>query len=452
MSQPTKYKIKDVGDGSSSLPLKYPCNSWVNTIRAIPEILSFTAGLALLTGFLFFARFHDFYTPDSPGYIIPANNLVAGHGFSESTGYPETLRTPGYPLLLVPFLWAGSDLTYLIVFQHLLRICIALATTAFAFRLTGSRRQALAAGIVLCVDVPMLEAANTVMSEILFTAIQLIILWLLWTEAGQPEKRRTHAFFPGLLSGVSVLIRPVSLFFFLPAAAYLLLVRKEYKFRAVFSFVLAFAISPFIWAVRNFQETGYFTVTSISGLNMLSYRAAGVLAISDPGDFYKNLVKRQDQLQTEACEGLRRLYGTECAKLTTPQRAHYYSSLGSEILTQHPVDYARLAFRGATLMFLGGGADRFARVARIRPQVAERILLIYTLPTFCLLIVGSMVLWNENRPLFYLFFLVVIYFLVISAGAEAYSRFRVPILPIYAILVAVGWDFILRRSRYYHSS
>jgi predicted membrane-bound dolichyl-phosphate-mannose-protein mannosyltransferase len=41
-------------------------------------------------------------------------------------------------------------------------------------------------------------------------------------------------------------------------------------------------------------------------------------------------------------------------------------------------------------------------------------------------------------------FLTVLYFLVISAGAEAYSRFKVPVMPMYALLIGGGAAGIIR--------
>jgi len=200
-----------------------------------------------------------------------------------------------------------------------------------------------------------------------------------------------------------------------------------------------------LWAARNYYETGYFTVSSISGFEMLSMRAAGVLAIDDPGDFYANLNKRGAQLQTLACEDLKRIQGKECSELSPPQLSEYYFRLGRRIVLEHPIAYAKLALRGTAVMMLGGGADRLWKITGIPPSTAGRILWIYILPGLSLAIVGVFRLWSQNRQFFYLTCLVIIYFVVLSSGAEAYSRYRVPIMPIYTVSIAVGLDFVLKR-------
>ncbi len=135
--------------------------------------------LALVTNFLYFAHFGKYYSPDSPTYKTPAVNLVQGHGFTDSDGRPETNRTPGYPLLIIPFVWAGVDLRYLVIFQHLMLALLAVATAAAAFEVSGSRRLALLAGILLSIDLPMLEAGNMILTETMFTVSFAAALWLL---------------------------------------------------------------------------------------------------------------------------------------------------------------------------------------------------------------------------------------------------------------------------------
>ncbi|MGZ4895683.1 MAG: hypothetical protein ACXVJ0_04495, partial [Candidatus Angelobacter sp.] len=180
--------------------------------RKTAGILVLIAVLASLTSILYFAHFQDLYTDDSPGYIRPAVNLLAGKGFTDAQGHPDTLRTPGYPLVILPFLWAHLDLKYLVLFQHLLRVLIVVATAAFAFQLSRSTRQAVLVGILLSLDLPFLRSANNVMTEVVFTLALGIALKLLWTESMKSAERMIHCLAAGLVCGATVLIRPVSIF------------------------------------------------------------------------------------------------------------------------------------------------------------------------------------------------------------------------------------------------
>src|SRR5215510_12472536 len=71
----------------------------------------------LMIDVLYFTHFRSYYAPDSPTYIASAAHLIAGHGFTDGKGHPETLVTPGYPLLIASFLAVGTDLKYLVALQ-----------------------------------------------------------------------------------------------------------------------------------------------------------------------------------------------------------------------------------------------------------------------------------------------------------------------------------------------
>ncbi len=407
--------------------------------------LGLVAILAISTSCLFFQHFHDFYSPDSASYVVPAGNILAGHGFVNSAGYPETERTPGYSLFILPFLWMHLDLKYLVIFQHLLRALIVLGTTVFAFRVTSSGRTALLTGVLLCLDLPFLESANSVLTEILFTTTLAVVVLLLWTESGECPKPGIYCFSAGLLAGASALIRPVNVLFFLPATVYLLLARRSFKLRAVLTFSLAFVILPLTWAIRNYRETGYFGVTTISGEHILLYGAAGALAINDSGDFSANLERRQAQLQIQACDDIQTLYGTECSQATIARKSEYDSVLGRTIIGAHPLAYVKVVLRGDAEMILGGGLVRLRKMTGTSAHVGMIVMLICTIPVFCFASAGLLVLWKNNRRLSMLIFLVIFYFLAISGGPGSDSRFRVPIIPLYALSAAVGLDFGLKR-------
>jgi len=98
---------------------------------------------------------------------------------------------------------------------------VILAASAVALSLTRSYRQAVLTAVLLCIDLPLLDAANSVLSEMPFTVVLSLCLWLLWRDAGDAERPWPWSILYGLLCGAAVLIRPVVLFFFVPAAIYL---------------------------------------------------------------------------------------------------------------------------------------------------------------------------------------------------------------------------------------
>jgi hypothetical protein len=436
-SSTTQELVKGPGTSTVTVSKQQNDNSWRSVLSAIPGILVCITILAVLTGSLYFWRFGAIYESDSSTYIIPAANLLAGHGFTDARGNPETLRPPGYPLIILPFLRAGLDLKYLVLAQHLLRVLLILATTAFAFRLTRERMTALLVGVLLCIDTPLLASANSVLTELCFTVVLGIALALLWAGSRDTRKSVASCGLAGLLAGAAVLIRPIGLFLFVAIAVYLFFAYGRFKWRAISVFVLAFLCLPIAWAARNRNETGFFTVSSISGLSMLQYRAAGILALNDHGDLEVQRAKHAKELEGEACRQFKRDYGRDCSQLSAPERSEYFSQFGRKFVLQHKVAYLKLAVRGAAMMML---------TANLVPLTGIKGLgVIFTLPALVFALVGLKPCWTSYRSFFWLAVLVIAYFVAVSAGAEAYSRFRVPIVPLYCILSAMGLNYALTR-------
>src|ERR1051325_6080162 len=212
--------------------------------RAVRDavLIAFVA-LAANFAYLYFSN-GDFFFPDSFTYMTPARNLRHGLGFATAPGVPETMRTPGYPLFLLPFL---SSMTAVVAVQHLLNAALAAAIYFFARRRL-SRFAAIVAALVFALDVPTIHYANKVLSETLFTVL-LFALFVL-AARGKPS---------GLLSGVLVLVRPVAILYFA------VLLRR----RRIIAFSIAALVLPLLWAARNAYRTGVFTVSSIAGVNWL---------------------------------------------------------------------------------------------------------------------------------------------------------------------------------------
>src|SRR4051812_15688183 len=100
--------------------------------------LAFLAFLAVGANFLYLACSNgDFLYPDSATYLTPARSLLTGHGFTGENGQPETFRTPGYPLLLVPFLLSQNTALAVVTFQHLCNVLLTLLIYLFVVKRVG---------------------------------------------------------------------------------------------------------------------------------------------------------------------------------------------------------------------------------------------------------------------------------------------------------------------------
>ena len=396
------------------------------------DLLLVTAAAAL-TNFLYFAlALPDHFFPDSFTYLIPAHNLLRGLGFVDALGRIETLRTPGYPLLLAAF---GAHITPVIIAQHLMNVAIAAGIYLLAAPRLG-RFVALTASLLFAIDTPAIQYANKVLSETFFTLVLLVVCWQLavgrWRLAG-------------VLTGVLVLIRPVAIVYFVVIAVYLLL--RRVRARDVVVYALLAVALPFGWALRNRVRTGVFTVSSISGTNLLMFRAAGTLAILDHGeDFESDRREEAAGLIDDAdAEIERTLHVDDANELPHAARARSYARYAMRVIRQHPLAFAELTLRGVLVNLLDSRWEAMSIVTPLHESIVHAALDAYTAALLVFALLGAWTLRRDALGL--LLILTVAYFILISAGGESESRFRVPVVPYFAISAAVALQRIASASR-----
>ena len=395
--------------------------------------IAIVAALSLATNFVYFAlALPDYYFPDSFTYLAPAGNLLRGLGFTTGNGITETLRTPGYPLLLAGF---GLHVVPVIVFQHLLNAALAVAVYLLVTRRLGNRFIGMAAAILVSTDTPTLHYANKILTETLFTALLFTVFVMVVYARKLP--------LAGLLTGVLVLIRPVAIVYFVAVA--LCLALRRVGARTIAVYVALALLLPIGWGLRNLHHTGVFTMSSIGGFNLLGYRAAGALAIEDDGDFEADLADEAKGLEADADSEIEaKLHIPDAEELPDAVRSHYYSQIAWRVLRKHPSAAAMLTLRGLLVGIFDSRWEGLEIVSRLPTNVVQRGLDAFTAALFVLAVIGTIALWRRDRDLAAAIVATSVYFLLISAGGEAEARFRVPIIPQYMIAAACGGEVVKR--------
>ena len=394
--------------------------------------LAIVFGVAVVANFvyLYFSN-GDFYYPDSFTYLVPARSLLHGLGFVDASGAIETIRTPGYPLLLALF---GVRTLPVIILQHLINAGLAFGIYLLVLY-RADRRPALIASLLFALDVPTIHYANKLLTETIFTALLYVVFVL--------ALQRPRLIIIGLLTGVLVMIRPIALFYFV-ALGFYFLVQRIPK-RQLLIFVAVALALPGAWALRNRVRTGVFTISSIGDSNLLTYRAAGALAIEDEGDFRKAVADEEQALTDEVDDAIQaELHIPDASELSDAVRAGYYGKYAWRIIREHPASFVQLTIRGLLVNLFDSDWDAIWVVSPMSPDVLELALGAIPIVIFVLAIVGTIFLRRYDRPMALLIALTVAYFIGMSAGGEAESRFRVPVVPQLAIAAAMGVEAIRR--------
>jgi len=373
--------------------------------------------------------------PDSQEYVAIARNVAAGHGFSAAATAPFTpdiRRTPVYPAVLAPALvWSGAGLRLAALTNVVAGTLTVLATFAIACRLFGPAA-ALAAALVLALDVSSVSFSVVILTETLFAALVALAVWVLVRPAGQDETATPIG--AGVVLGAAALCRPIGVALgpaMLPLCAWTGGGRRQIL-RRYLMLNVAFAAVVALWVLRNWAVAGVPTISSIAAVNLYFHRAVTVQARlegRDPDDvrheWEREFAGRSDVANEEA-------------------RAAWLAAAGRRIIVANLGIYLRAAVDGLGRM-ARPDSDEGPRLLDAAPgtPAGARLLRIgwaQLLAVYALAVVGltASVAGRGVRRAALVVATPLLYFAAM-AGPEAYPRFRVPMMPYVAMLAGAGW-------------
>ena len=171
-------------------------------LRALALVVVTALALAIQTA-AFMSSLPDPRAGDGPTYIEPAQNLASGRGFVAAaplaasvhhtplrSSAPDTLRTPGYPLLLATALVLGLPLAAVVALQHLLVVGMTLVVFLVTERMGGRWSSAFAAAIFMALFPPLIGtsppymgATHEYMTDVVGAAVILAAMLAAWRAA-----------------------------------------------------------------------------------------------------------------------------------------------------------------------------------------------------------------------------------------------------------------------------
>jgi len=425
-----------------------------------------------------------FYTADSASYIVPARELVASHRFFSDGSpqaavwntpvvpAPDTVRTPGYPLLLTIGLLSGRLETVTIALQILLSCFTVYMVYRTAFLLFESEQIALIAAALYVAEPLSILFSSLLSTETLFTATLMVALYYL------VRYLKRQSLGDLLVSGgalaACVYIRPAG--YFVPVVvaaglvAWALGTDQSNKLRLIAhlsAFVMVSIGLTSLWQIRNRVAIGYSGFSSVFSEDMYCCLAASVLAAKQRLPY----TEMQNRL---GCYDLGVYFKKHPDQKTWPvtQRFNYMYSVGVRILLSNPLTYARIYLEGVVRSIFDPGSTEFIRLFDLYPKgggllnVALDKGMIKTLET---LLLSSLLAWSTlvllvlqfiylacacvavskqsiRDPAIVVALLIMGYYLAIPGGPAAWGRFRHPAMPIMCVVagygLSVAWDWL----------
>lgn len=339
------------------------------------------------------------------------------------------LRPPGYPAFIAAVHGVGGGGTTAVIVVELVLSVLTVGLIYVLAAMLFDERVATVAAVVLAVDPVSIAMSSNLTTETVF-ALLWVVGAICWAGSLRSHDWRL-AGAAGLVVGLSVLVRPISLY--LPVLLVLLtlaLVRLR-RLALVGALAVGFALPVGLWIARNAAVTGVATVSTIQAKNLLDYRAADAVAI-DEG------ISRPD--------AARALDARVPREPNVARTAQAQSSLAWRTLLHHPRGAVQTTVEGFGRVMLGPGRAEMLRLVAGRTATrttADRVLIALEAAilvcTLALAALGVVVLARRRTWLPLAVTLTfAAYDVLLSSGAEGNARLRMPAAPFFAVLAAVG--------------
>lgn len=235
---------------------------------------------------------------DTPLYEAAARALVYSHEFNDEHGKPVILRTPGYPIFMIPGVLLGHIEAVTIFLQVILSCATVVMIYKISLELFQNEIAAFISVLLAGFDRVLIQHASLLLTETLFTF--LLTLFLYFIILYLKHKALRYIFISSILLTMAVYVRPVGYYLpvvFIIGMSIWLFFRHELNKKIMIHFVIFFIFIfslVSIWQIRNHIAAQYSGFASVSEHDMYFHYAYMVLAVKEGIDFKERQYKLGD--------------------------------------------------------------------------------------------------------------------------------------------------------------
>jgi len=217
-----------------------------------------------------------FYQNDSDEYVGMGHALASGDLLftSEEASWFPLFRTPGYPLFLGTLYFFGLNDIGVVAVQMLLDAASCLLVFHLVMGVTGSEKGSLLASFLFAINPLFIVYSLQMLSESLFLFVFLLSNVLFFSNYERQSIVARDMVILGLLFGLMIWIRPISILF---PVFYAVLLYKKHKVLSPSALLLILpAVFVLLWIMRNYllAEEAVFSATVL--WNVVCYYAGSV--------------------------------------------------------------------------------------------------------------------------------------------------------------------------------
>jgi hypothetical protein len=362
--------------------------------------------------------------PDSIRYLLMSENFWSVF-FGNNVNTESFLITPGYPLFLSFF---PSQNFKLIVFCQFLLLGISqFILFKLVLKQTSIKVAYFGLTLFLLESSSALESFN-LLTETLFNFVFILFLFLF----GNGASKNLILCMSGLVLGLALIVRPVGQILLIPLL--FMLVFQTWRRQLALVLLIAVAISS-TWVIRNQVVFGVPQLSGIQSLNLLQFEGAGAYAKENEVSLIE-AQKKESELQVNRVG--------ESASIQTV--VEYRVDRGIELVLANPIGFIKLHLEGAAKILVGPGSANINKLTAhlgLSEVVTDILKVIIVMLRFIVLTVVFISIYFALKRRVFIpiqFYSIVSWILILisTGGANAYSRFRVPLIPLEIVIICIG--------------
>ena len=333
--------------------------------------------------------------------------------------------TPGYPLFLSFF--PSENIKLMIFFQLLLLGASQIILFKLIITHTSTRVAYIGLTLFILESSTGLESFN-LLTETLFNFIFVLFLFLF----GDGKNKKHVLYTSGIVLGIALIVRPVGQILLIPLI--LMIAFRSWRRQVITVLLIAVVVSS-TWIMRNQVVFGVPQLSGIQSLNLLQYEGAGAFA------------KQNDVTLKEAQAEESNLEINQIGEGASIQTVvEYRVDRGIKLIIENPVGFFKLHLEGAVKILLGPGSANIRKLtshflsSEVLTNLVQVLIVLMRLVISSLAFIFIFLAIKKRVFIPIQFYSIVSWILILisSGGANAYSRFRVPLIPLEIIFICIG--------------
>ncbi|MCH8904223.1 MAG: glycosyltransferase family 39 protein [Bacteroidetes bacterium] len=372
-------------------------------------------------------------------------------------------RTPGYPTFIFLIYSVFGTNPWVVL---LLQILINIATLWLIYiiaKILFSKSVALIGAFIYSVEPLAISNSLKLLSDTVFVFVVLAAIALFIF--GLDRKKYLFLLYSAAIFGLATLIKPVTQYMPYMLIILMLMHAKltwSFKLKTVSLFLITFLSVTLMWNYRNYVVHGHFSYTSMNGLALLySATYADVKKTGKPfedvkEEFFNKAIELgvdEDNSPFENAKLHKKVaidYIKKNPKIYTTTYLHGILNIYTHL---HTYEISRLiGVKGTRLPYeYYAPSNIFSKIKLFFTKKSlHEIVLGIMIGTYLLIVYigffrGSMIMYRNKEYFFLALLLLIILYFTLISGTLGSARYKLPIIPIYTILSAVGIHYFIQR-------